>query len=367
MTNAARPPVDTPVDQLDTPCLLLDLDAFERNLHKMADFMAQREANLRPHVKTHKCSTIAKRQIEAGAQGLTCAKLGEAEVMAAAGIRDLLIANQVVGATKIQRLVELAEKSDVIVAVESVENARQIASAASRAGVKVNAIIEVDTGMSRCGTQPGKETAALAQAVVGMDGLRFRGVMGYEGHAVLIKDFEEKRRVATQAAERLLATVDELRAKGIDVEIVSAGGTGTYMITSELRGITEIEAGSYIVMDTTYSRVMPEFENALALLSLVISRRGNQWLVTDMGKKAATEEFGLPELRHVQGAKLVGLSEEHGKLEILDPECPLQPGDKVQLIPSHCCTTINLHDEFFCVRGGKLEAVWEIDARGKVR
>lgn len=356
-----------PVDHLDTPCLLLDLDAFEHNLHKMSEFMAQRDANLRPHVKTHKCSAIAKRQIEAGAQGVTCAKLGEAEAMAAAGIRDLLVANQVVGPTKIQRLVELSKRSDVIVAVESAQNAREIASAATQDGVQVNVIIEVDTGMSRCGTMPGEDTVALAQAIVGMDGLRFRGLMGYEGHAVLMGDFDEKTRVATQAAERLLASADAVRQQGIEVEIVSAGGTGTYMITSKLKGITEIQAGSYIVMDTTYRRVVPEFENALTLLSQVISRRGNQWLVTDIGKKAVTEEFGLPELRDTPSAKLVGLSEEHAKLEILDPSCPLEPGDKVQFTPSHCCTTINLHDDYFCVRAGRVEAVWEIDARGKFR
>jgi len=362
-----HPPIATPVEDLDTPALLLDLDAFERNVQKMADFMAAREANLRPHVKTHKCSAIAKLQIEAGAQGLTCAKLGEAEAMADAGIRDLLIANQVVGGVKIQRLVELAKRSDVIVAAEAFENAEQISKAASAAGVKVNVIIEVDNGMGRCGTLPGEPTLELARAIMGLDGLTFRGVMGYEGHAVLIPDLDEKRQVATESAELLLATVRALREDGIDVEIVSAGGTGTYMITSDIEGITEIEAGSYVVMDTTYSRVVPDFENALFLLSTVISRRDNEWVVTDMGKKGATEEFGLPELVGMDTAKLVSLSEEHAKLQALDPACPLQPGDKVQFIPSHCCTTINLHDEYFCVRNGKLEAVWPIDARGKMR
>ena len=361
------PPIGTPVEDLDTPALLLDLDAFERNVQKMADFMAQRDANLRPHVKTHKCSTIAKIQIDAGAQGLTCAKLGEAEAMADAGVRDLLIANQIVGAVKIRRLVELAKRSDVIVAVEALDNAKQISEAASASGVRVNVIIEVDTGMGRCGTLPGEPTLELARAIVGLDGLSFLGVMGYEGHAVLIPDLDEKRRVATESVERLLATAQALREDGIDVEIVSAGGTGTYMITSEIEGITEIEAGSYVVMDTTYSRVVPDFENALFLLSTVISRRDDEWLVTDMGKKAATEEFGLPELQDTDTAKLVALSEEHAKIQILDPACPLQPGDKVQFIPSHCCTTINLHDDYFCVRNGKLEAVWPIDARGKVR
>ncbi len=361
------PPLGASLDEIDTPALLLDLDAFERNLRKMADFLAGRGVALRPHVKTHKCSEIAKRQIAAGAQGLTCAKLGEAEVMADAGVRGLLIANQIVGPLKIRRLVELAKRSDVIVAVEAVENAREISSAAQAAGVQVNAIIEVDTGMARCGTRPGEETLALAREMARLPGLRFRGVMGYEGHAVLVRDLEERKRLALESASALVQEAERLRADGLECEIVSAAGTGTYAITSGVPGITEIQAGSYCVMDTTYREVTPEFGNALSILSLVISRRGDEWLVTDMGKKAATEEFGLPELCDAPGAKLVSLSEEHAKLEILDPSCALRPGDRVRFLPSHCCTTINLHDEFFCLRGGRLEAVWPIDARGKVR
>ena len=361
------PALGTPLEDLDTPSLVLDLAAFERNVSKMAGFMAQRGANLRPHVKTHKCSEIAKRQIQAGARGLTCAKLGEAEAMADAGIRDLLIANQIVGKVKIQRLVELARRSDVIVAVEAPPNAQEIADAASAAGLQINAIIEVEVGMGRCGAVPGEEAFALARAMLKMDGIRFRGVMGYEGHAVLVPDFEEKTRIARESAAALVGVAEDLRANGIPCEIVSAGGTGTYMITSHVPGITEIQAGSYVVMDTTYRAVVPDFENALSILSTVISRRGDERIITDMGKKAATEEFGLPELRDVPTARLAALSEEHGKLEVLDPACPLEPGDKVQFTPSHCCTTINLHDEYFCVRGGRLEAVWPIDARGKVR
>jgi len=304
------PPIGTPVAELDTPALLLDLDAFEGNVAKMARFMAQRSANLRPHVKTHKCSTIGKIQIEAGAQGLTCAKLGEAEAMADAGIRDLLIANQIVGPVKIARLVELARRSDVIVAVDELGNARDIAAAAAAGGLSVNVIIEVNTGMNRCGTEPGEDTLALAKSIAGLDGLRFRGVMGYEGHAVLIDDFEKKRQVATESAEQLLATADLLRRRGIEVEIVSAAGTGTYMITSDLDGITEIQAGSYVAMDTTYRSVVPDFEHSLFLLSMVISRHRDEWVVTDAGKKAVTEEFGLPKLLDAPGAELVSLSEE---------------------------------------------------------
>jgi len=203
--------------------------------------------------------------------------------------------------------------------------------------------------------------------MVQMPGIRFRGIMGYEGHAVLVPDFEDKKRIALESATTLVEAAESLRANDVACEIVSAAGTGTYMITSDVPGITEIQAGSYVVMDTTYRAVVPDFDNALFVLSMVISRRGDDRIITDMGKKAATEEFGLPELQGVPTAKLAQLSEEHAKLDVLDPACSLRPGDKVQFIPSHCCTTINLHDEYFCIRDGKLEAIWPVDARGKVR
>ncbi|OGV69079.1 MAG: hypothetical protein A3K19_16765 [Lentisphaerae bacterium RIFOXYB12_FULL_65_16] len=361
------PPIGTRVEELDTPALLLDLDALERNLRRMADLMMRFGMALRPHVKTHKCSIIGQLQMQAGAIGLTCAKLGEAEVMADAGLRHLLIANQVEGRIKVQRLIALAARSEVIVAVENVRNAQEIAAAATTAGVCVDVIIEVDTGMSRCGVLPGPDTLALAQAIVALPGLRFRGLMGYEGHVVLLKSETERRRLAEESVQRLLGAAADLRAAGLEVEIVSAGGTGTTLITGQAKGITDIQAGSYVVMDATYRQVLPEFENALFILASVMSRRNGKYVVLDMGKKAATEEFGLPVLRDMPGARLVGLSEEHAKVELTDPHGPLRIGDKVWVIPSHCCTTINLHDEYFCVRGGRLEAIWPIDARGKVR
>jgi D-serine deaminase-like pyridoxal phosphate-dependent protein len=357
---------------LNTPALCLDVAALERNITRMAAFFQGRAARLRPHAKTHKCPAIAWRQLRAGAIGITCAKLGEAEVMAAAGIRDILIANQIVGADKIARLVALAAESEVITAVEDADHAAELAAAACAKGVTLRAILEVEVGMGRCGVAPGAPALALARLVHELPGLRFEGVMGYEGHAVMVPDATARRRAAEAAMTRLVETADRLREAGLPVNIVSAGGTGTYAVTGAFPGITEIQAGSYATMDGRYRSVLAgeagdavPFEPALTVLARVISARDDR-AVIDAGLKSMTSEFGLPEIASPTGWALKGLSEEHGSLERAGG-APLRRGDCVELIPSHGCTTINLHDAYHVLRGGVLEAVWPIAARGKVR
>jgi D-serine deaminase-like pyridoxal phosphate-dependent protein len=356
----------TAIPELQTPALVIDLDAMERNLRQMADFFANLPCKLRPHVKTHKCATIARRQIELGAIGITCAKLGEAEVMADGGIRDLLIANQVVGTAKMQRLAQLAGRCELTVAIDDLDNARAIAQAAREAGSTVGVLIEVDTGMGRCGVPPEPATVVRhARELRELDGLRFRGLMGYEGHAVLIDDPEERRARAKAAVHLLLECVEEVRRAGIAVEIVSGGGTGTYDITSQFEGVTEIQAGSYVFMDARYCRVKPELENALFLAATVISRPRPDRVILDAGMKAITHEFGLPVVVGPAGLEVVGLSEEHTRCVAKAGECELRPGDQVWLLPTHCCTTVNLHDRYWCVREGTLVGTWDIEARGK--
>ncbi len=358
--------IGSTIDQIDTPALLLDMEVFEANLKKMSDFMAGREANLRPHVKTHKCSEVARRQIALGARGLTCAKLGEAEAMADAGLSDLLIANQVVGRVKIRRLVELARRCEVIVALDDERNCNEIDAAARAAGVNIGVLLEINTGMNRCGVEAGEATLALARLGVQSEGLRFRGIMGYEGHAVMIKDPAERRSVCEESLRILVSERDRLQSAGIPVEIVSAGGTGTYDITAGFPGITEIQAGSYCMMDVRYhDDVGIDFPKALSVLATVVSRPSDKVIFLDSGKKVLTEEFGLPKVKTRSDVKLTALSEEHGRLDVLGASCGLKPGDKVELYPSHCCTTINLHDEYVCVRGGTVDGVWRIDARGR--
>lgn len=359
----------TPKHDLDTPALCLDIAVAEANIQRMADYVHHSSAGavrLRPHSKTHKSPMLAIKQLQAGAIGITCAKLGEAEVMAQAGIRDLLIANQIIGPLKIARLVNLAAYSDVMVAVDSVDNAWALSAAAVDKGVRLRVIIEVDIGMGRCGALPGDETLALARSMLTLPGLRFEGIMGYEGHTVMIPGFEERKQKALSDVSRLTATADLLRQNGIPVGIVSAGGTGTYAITSLVPGITELQVGSYATMDAQYRETVGiRFDYALTALSTVISTRGSDHAVIDAGLKTVTRDFGLPLLLSPAGWQIKHLSEEHATLEREDGAA-LQPGDKVEIVPNHGCTTINLHDYYHVIRDGRLEAMWPVAGRGKV-
>lgn len=348
---------------IDTPALLIDLDKMEHNIQNMADFFAERSADLRPHTKTHKCPVLAHKQLRAGAQGITCAKLGEAEVMAEAGINDILIANQIVGEQKISRLANLARHCDIMVAVESAENTADLSNAAKAAGSTIRVLIEVDVGMHRCGVKSVEEALSLAQVILNNPGLEFEGIMGYEGHMVMVPDFEDREQGCTDSMQVLISTKEILEQNGIVVKIVSAGGTGTYNIAGAYPGITEIQAGSYIVMDAKYYSVLQDFECALTLLTTVTSRPDKESAILDAGMKAMTFEFGMPELVGLKGAAISFLSEEHGHLYLEDADPRV--GQKVELIPSHGCTTINLHDRYYACRGERVEAIWRIAARGK--
>ena len=348
---------------IDTPALLIDLDKMERNIRKMAEYFAGRAANLRPHTKTHKCPVLAHKQIRAGAQGITCAKLGEAEVMAQAGVHDILIANQVVGDQKIARLANLARHCDMMVAVESSENTADLSNAARAADSTIRVLIEVDVGMHRCGVKSAEEALSLAQIILSSPGLEFEGIMGYEGHVVLMPDFEDRENACIESMQMLISVKEILAKNGVEVKIVSAGGTGTYNVAGAYPGITEIQAGSYIVMDSKYYSVLQDFDCALTLLTTVTSRPDKETAILDAGMKAMTFEFGMPELIGLKGAGISFLSEEHGHLYLEDADPRV--GQKLELIPSHCCTTINLHDRYYAVRGDRLEAVWPIAARGK--
>jgi D-serine deaminase-like pyridoxal phosphate-dependent protein len=351
---------------LDTPALCLDIAALEQNIQRMSAFLATRPAKLRPHSKTHKSPAIAWLQLRAGAIGITCAKLGEAEVMARAGIRDLLIANQIVGADKIARLVSLAAYTDVMVAVDDPTNAAVLSTAASAKGVKLRVLIEVNVGMNRCGVEPGAPALALARQILSLPGLRFDGLMGYEGHTVMITDLAERTTAAHEAMHKLVATRDLLMQNGIEVNIVSGGGSGTYAITGEYPGLTEIQAGSYATMDARYREVGLDFQLALSVVAQVISVPTLGDAIIDAGLKTLTTEFGLPCVLHPAGWRVLSLSEEHGHL-IREGGAPLQVGDRVELLPSHGCTTINLHDTYHVTRNDLVEALWPVAGRGAVR
>ena len=352
--------------EIDTPALVIDLNAMEDNITKMAEFFAKSEAELRPHFKTHKTPILAHKQIDAGAIGITCAKLGEAEVLAASGIKDILIANQIVGKTKINRLVNLARSTDVMVAVDDLVNASEISAAAESIGTSIRVLIEVNTGMERCGVDPGEPALELARKLIDLPRLSFSGVMGYEGHAVGIDDFDKRTEVASKAMKFLTETADLLRDNAIEVKIVSGGGTGTYNMSGVYPGVTEIQAGSYILMDATYHGRCPEFTRALTVLSTVISVNASQKrIITDAGLKSMTRDFGMPKVKGYPDLEVMGLSEEHVRIDDKSGESDLKPGEKVELFPNHVCTTVNLHDRFYGVREGKIETVWTIEGRGR--
>ncbi|MBN1571723.1 MAG: DSD1 family PLP-dependent enzyme [Deltaproteobacteria bacterium] len=355
--------VKTKKEYIDTPALIIDLEKFEGNLRKMADYFRGVDSDIRPHIKTHKCPVMAIKQVNAGAIGITCAKVGEAEVMAKAGIGDILIANQVVGASKIMRLLDLLHLADVKVAVEDKANAAELNDGAKNRDKILKVIIEVDVGMGRCGVRSFEEAVGLAKEIEGMKNLELAGIMGYEGHIIFTFEKEERVRLGTGCMEALVDYKNGLEKEGFEVPIVSGGGTGTYDIASKVKGVTEVQAGSYLTMDVTYGYLNLGFGQALTILTSVISIHGDH-VILDCGMKSVSSEFGQPHVVGIEGASVSSLSEEHGHMTF-EGASKLKIGQKVELVPTHGCTTINLHDRFYVVKDDILEGVWEISARGK--
>jgi D-serine deaminase-like pyridoxal phosphate-dependent protein len=348
--------------EVDTPALLFYMNAAERNIAKMAAFFKDQACKLRPHMKTHKLPLIAHRQMEAGAVGITCAKLGEAKIFLEAGIKSVLIANEIVGKEKIGRLVNLAGYGDLIVCVDDLNNATEVSEAAGRIGRKVSVLVEVNVGLNRCGVPPGKPALEFVQEVARLKFLTFRGVMGYEG-GLFIDDLEDKRKKCTEYNQRLVETKELIERNGFPVEIVTAGGSNTFNLTGIYPGITDIQAGSYVTMDAHNKFYGLDFEQAVTVMATVISRPEKGRAVTDAGEKSLSTDEGLPICKET-GVSISKLNEEHGHLAIEKPDHPLAVGDKIEIIPSHGCTTIPLYDRYIVIRNDHVEAVMEMSARG---
>lgn len=349
--------------EIPTPALVIELAAMDRNIRRMADFFADGACKLRPHFKAHKTPEIARRQLAAGScTGLTCATVGEAEI-AAAFCDDILVANEVIGADKCAGVAKLAKLIDIKIAIDSDEGLDQIAATASAAATTVGVVVDVDVGLPRCGITPGGPALALARRAADAASVELRGVMGYEGHAVGIEDRAKRTARALEAMERLTSTARMIREAGLPCEIVSAGGTGTYDITGRVDGITEVQAGSYALMDTAYAKLDIPFEQAFAVLGTVISCPKPGFCVTDSGHKACTQDHGNPAVRDLEGATVLFLSDEHATIT-MPAESHVKVGDRVQLWPSHIDPTINLHDVFFVVDGETVVDIWPITARG---
>ena len=357
--------IGLPIQDLDTPALLLDHSLCHRNLRRMADFFRERPAKLRPHFKNHKCSRLARLQMAAGsAVGMTCAKLGEAEVLANAGITDILIANQIVGSAKLQRLVELARRVGVRVAVDDIVQVRAISEAAATAGVTVGLLVEVDVGMGRCGVTPREPALLLAREIMTLPGVRFDGLQVYEGHLVSVADPDQRRQRVRETMRPALETRQLIESDGIEVRVISGGSTSTYSITGQIDGFDEIQAGTYPTMDWSYGSLTPEFEIALSILARVISRPRPGAAVLDVGHKGVGQEDGPPKIKgQFNSPAQFRLSEEHCTGRDV-PDWRI--GQTVELIPSHACTTCNLYRQIIVHEQERVVDVWPIDASGKL-
>jgi D-serine deaminase-like pyridoxal phosphate-dependent protein len=348
---------------LDTPSLLLDLDILEKNIARMADFLRDSPCTLRAHAKTHKCPTIAHKQIAAGAIGICCQKLGEAEIMAQHGVEDILITNQIVGKVKITRLIQLLGTAPKVkIAVDNPMNVLELSQAMETSGEKLGVLIEIDIGMGRCGVLPGKPALDLAKLVVQSKHLELAGIMGYEGHCVNIEDFKERREQTKAALSKLLEVRDGIESAGIEINIISSGGTGTYSITGSYPGITEIEAGSYVFMDTSYRRVLDDFDQSLFVLATVTSKPAKDRIVLDCGVKTLVGDLGTPQIQGLRPASKTKLSEEHSIWFYENAMDDVHLGDKVRLLPGHCCSTVNMHDHYYVIQEGRVVDLWKISA-----
>jgi 3-hydroxy-D-aspartate aldolase len=360
--------------EIATPALLVDLDRLERNIRKMAAHVKAAGKKLRPHAKTHKCPEIARLQIAAGAVGVCVAKVGEADVMAAAGIRNLLITTEVVGPEKIGRLLKVLERqAETLVVVDNPANVAELNQAMAQAGRVLNVLVDVEVGGRRTGVEPGEPALDLGRLVMSQPALNLRGLQGYAGHCAHVMDFEERRRTSRRWMGRLMKTRELFAKHGLPVEIVSGGSSGTFNIDSELAGLTELQAGSYCVMDLDYRRIgsatgpaNDEFEMALTVLTTVVSVPSEELAIVDAGFKAfSTDKPFVPEPVEWPGVEYSWAGDEHGRLTVTQPGRRPPLGERIEFFPPHCDPTINLYDRIYAMRGDKVEAVWEVSGRGR--
>ena len=369
LTADERALIGAGIDDLDTPFLALDLDVMEANIRAVAEACRAKGVSWRPHAKGHKSPTVAKAELAAGALGATCAKLGEAEVLGAGGVKDLLIANLVVGPGKVKRLVALRKIADPIVTVDHVDQARPIGEAMAAAGLKVRTIIEVDIGLKRVGTQPGEATLALARELHQMPGIEFAGIMGYEGHLLTLADPTEKLTKINAALDILSRVKADLLAAGLPCPIVSCAGTGSYRISIAHADITEVQAGGAIFMDAFYRHKcnVPELQYALTIPVTIVARPTPERAIIDAGRKTMNIEVCTPEVLDRTDIHIERLSAEHGDLR-LDPSAQsLKIGDRLTMVPGYADLTVALHDKFYCFRKGKLVDIWPVEARGRLQ
>ncbi len=358
--------------ELPTPAVIVDLDQLERNIRSMAQAAQKANVKLRPHVKTHKMTVIAKMQMEAGAAGITCAKVSEAEVMARAGIRDILIAYPIVGEHPIRKMTELLDEFDdcrIIVAFDSVYGAQKINEAAARKGKCIELYMIVNTGLDRDGVAPGQEALELAQQISGLRNVALKGIMTHEGHVYKAKTKDELLRLSAEAWRQMAQTAELLRSRGIRVDEVSVGSTPACRLGTEVEGVTEWRPGTYVFNDwNEMTLATPYDECALTVLSTVVSHPAANRFILDAGSKtlaadkSLTNGYGL--IKEAPDAVIERLSEEHAVV-ISEKSDTFRIGQQVEIIPNHVCPVINLTDSVYVARGGNIVGQWNVEARGK--
>ncbi|MEO8485918.1 MAG: DSD1 family PLP-dependent enzyme [Betaproteobacteria bacterium] len=358
-----------PIAAIETPALVVDLDALERNLDLLARDVAARGLRLRPHAKSHKTPEIAKLQVARGAVGICCQKVDEAAAFVEEGIADILVTNEVVAPAKLLRLAQLARSARIGVLVDDARAIALLAQAAQHAGVTIDAYVEVDVGAHRCGVQPGEPAAALALRVVGERGLRFAGLHCYHGAAQHLRTPDERRDAIASAAERALDSRRAVERAGLHVPIVTGAGTGTWEHELASGAWDELQVGSYVFMDADYARNTPgdgerRFEHSLFVLAAVMSVPAPTRAICDAGLKAFSFDSGLPVVHGRTDLAYRKASDEHGVLEVLAGPAPPGLGERLSLVPGHCDPTVNLYDWIVVVRGDRVLHVWPVSARG---
>lgn len=359
---------------IQTPCLVLDLDALERNIKKMGDYAKAHGMRHRVHGKMHKSVDVAKLQVElGGAVGVCCQKVSEAEVFARGGIKDVLVSNQVRGAAKIDRLARLPKLgARAICCVDDIENVAELSAGATKHGTEIECLVEIDCGAGRCGVTTTEAVVELAKAIDAAEGLKFSGIQAYQGAMQHLDSYEERKEKTDIAIQMVRDAVDGLKAEGLECDIVGGGGTGSYYFESNSGVYNELQCGSYAFMDADYGRILDkdgnridrgEWENALFILCSVMSHAKAEKAIVDAGLKAQSVDSGLPVIYGRTDVEYVKCSDEHGV--VMDKDGVLKVGDKLKLVPGHCDPTCNVHDWYVGVRGGKVETVWPVSARGK--
>jgi len=373
-----KPPasVGMSLAEVDTPALLIDLDAFEANLKRMADFAGKTGMRLRPHAKTHKSPHVAKRQVALGAVGVCCQKVSEAETMVDAGVGDVLVTNEVAGAAKLARLAALAKRATVGVCVDDIASVDELEAAADEAGSMLDVMVEIDVGGRRCGAAPGAAAARIAERIAGARHLCFTGLHAYYGSAQHVRAAAERRERIVYAVACVQETKQALRAVGLDARIITGAGTGTFEHEAASGVYNELQPGSYVFMDADYARNLREdgglvdtFQHALFVHATVMSAPAPDRRVIDAGLKTFAIDSGMPTPWKLEGAVYQRPSDEHGNLDVSACERPPARGTTVLLVPGHCDPTVNLHDWYVGMRGlagndPRVECVWPVAARG---